>query len=145
MSDAPVERHHREWALRAMCERPDPGAVVEGEEPLDSKDLEDAYHWLDTGDFPEEAVKDANDADLEVLKVAVSISQAFADFEFEIRTETDAALKESKDHAQALDANWDRFCRISLDEIRSALDLDHTAAVPDMVSKIRQLRGVTPS
>lgn len=145
MSDVAVERHHREWALRAMGESPDPGIRVNGDEPLAAKDLEEAYHWLATGEFPKDALEEANDEDLEVMKIAVTCAQTFANFEFEIRTETDAALKESKEHAQALDANWYRHSNISLNAIRSALELDADSSVHDMVSKILQLRGVTPS
>ncbi len=142
MSDAPVERHHREWALRAMGESPDPGVRVNDDEPLEAKDLEEAYHWLDTGEFPEDALAEANDDDLEVMKIAVTIAQAFSNFEFEIRTETDAALKESREHAQALDANWHQFSRISMDAIRAALGLPAEAGVQDAVLKIQKLMAL---
>lgn len=130
MSDAPVAQQHREWALRALN-------VTEalGDQPPE------ALHFLKTGSVAQEKLGELTAEERESYNLFVSTAQAFANFEFEIRTETDAALTKAKEHAQALDTNWDNFSRISLDALREALGLGADSSVHDMVECALRLRN----
>ena len=144
MKNAPVERRHREWALVAGGETRDPADVIDGDK-LPPEDLADAYHWLDTGEVSEEKLSACSLDEKLALELVVKSAQAFANFEFEIRTETDAALKESKEHAKLLDERWFVFNNISLNALRAVLELDGAASVGAMVEEIIKLKGVARS
>ena len=49
-------------------------------------------------------------------------------------------LKEAQDHAKLLDGNWSSLHNVSMQAIRDALAMPE-ATVPEMVSRIRALRG----
>jgi hypothetical protein len=141
MNDVPVGRKHREWALRSVGEEIDPANVVEPDS-LTPEELSEAYAWLDTGVVAETPEEPLQDEDRFSLKLINDAAQAFANFEFEIRADTDAALKEAKEHAKALDSNWDRHHRISLDAIRASLGLSNEASVHDVLNEINKLKDL---
>src|SRR6185503_13459546 len=99
---------------------------------------QEALRFLDTGEADPEKLALMTEEERESYDLFNATAQAFANFEFEIRTETDAALREAKEHARVLDTNWDNFNRISLNAIREALELDADSSVYDMIAKIAQ-------
>lgn len=109
--------------------------------PKAPEDLKDAYHGLDTGEVTEEKLSACDPDEKLTIETVTRAAQTFANFEFELRTETDAVLMMAKEHAKAMDGNWFTFTRISLNSLRAALGLDGEASVHDMVSLIEKLRG----
>jgi hypothetical protein len=134
MNNAPITRQHREWALRTLAPKDAEDMIAAG------ADDQVIAAFLDAGYVKPEDLGALDEVDRASYDLFVDIAQAFANFEFELRTATDAALAEARDHAKALDSNWDKFSRISLDTLRAALGVCADSSVHDMVRRIEQLR-----
>ena len=135
MSNAPVTRRHREWAFQAL-EAEEAATLLH-----EAVDSQEALHFLDTGEADSEKLESLTEEERESYDLFNNTAQAFANFEQEIRAEDAAEVQRLKEHADALDTNWSRFNRISLDTIRGVLGLDDESSVHDMVAKIEQLKG----
>jgi len=125
-----------------MGEEPDP---ANSDEELSPEELALAYVWLDTGEVAPSIASEFSEEERLVLEIADDNAQAFANFEFALRTETDAALKEAREHAELLDKNWDRFHRTSMESICTALELPDTAGASDAIEEIRRLKAISRS
>ena len=137
MSNAPVTRRHREWAFQAL-EAEEAATLLH-----EAVDSQEALHFLDTGEVNTESLESLTEEEREAYDLFNNTAQAFANFEQEIRAEDAAEVQQLKEHAAALDANWCKFNRISLDTIRGVLGLDDESSVHDMVAKIEQLKDAS--
>lgn len=128
MAEVPVERRHREYALRAMGEDPH----LHGDDPR-------AEHWLNTGEATEEDLARLDDTERSSYDMCLATAQQFANFELELRIELGKLTAEIRDHAIALDKNWDFIHNLAMKSIRTALGMPE-GLVPELVARIEELK-----